>query len=126
MDAFADGLSDLGAHPDRAKIEALTMLAEDAAGDADVVRAYAETALGALVSAPPAHKLTLLYVIDSISKSRIVGAEFQAATSSRISDVVVGTWHQVRRGVIRGWHCSWSFYAHETKLNNLCKSDPNV
>lgn len=96
MDAFSRGLGDLGAFPDRAKIEALCMVAEDAAGDADAVAFLATTALDALEHANPERILSLLYVIDAVSKNRVVGHEFQAAAGARIADVVVSAWQRVR------------------------------
>jgi hypothetical protein len=97
MDPFSRGLDDLGTFPDRAKIEGLVMVAEDAAGDTAALAALADAALTKLALAAPAAKLPLLYVIDAVGKNRTVGPSFQAALGSRLVSTVLGAASQVRR-----------------------------
>lgn len=94
--AFAAGLDEVGAFPDRVKIEALVMMAEDAAGDAHAIGALAATALDRLTAAAPDRKLSLLYVIDAVGKNKTVGVPFQEACGLRLVTVVLDAASQVR------------------------------
>jgi hypothetical protein len=73
---YLQGLDDLGSYPDKAKIDALGMIAEDCLGDAAAVSSLCAAHLAKLAACDPPRKLPLLYVVDHLSKQ--LGAEFQA------------------------------------------------
>jgi hypothetical protein len=59
-DPFSRSLDALGTFPERTKIEAIVMLAMDAAGDPGAVAYIAGVVLDKLLSAPAPRKLPLL------------------------------------------------------------------
>lgn len=107
--AFAAGLASLGTFPDRAKIEGLAMVAEDALGDAGAVAAVAAALLGGLSSAEPVRKLPILYTLDYIVKHQ--GAEFVAALAPSIVDAVTAAFSalgRAERDKVRGMLSTWA------------------
>ena len=107
-DAFTRGLDALGAHPDRFKIEAIAMVAEDALGDEAAVAALAAALLQRVAAAEAPRKLPLLYALDHMSKK--LGAEFQAALAPRVAPALVAAFRaasapdQARlRGMLQTW-----------------------
>jgi hypothetical protein len=95
MDAFARGISELGAHPDKQKIEVLQMVASDALGQAETISEHSRTLLDAIYTAEPLRKLTLIYVVDAITKMR-GGREYQLVLEPEIAQCFVAAYHQVR------------------------------
>lgn len=94
--AFSSGLDGIGAFPDRIKIEALQMLAEDAAGNPAALAVLTDLAITKFTLASPDRKVSLFYVIDAIGKSRIVGPAFQDACGPRLVSAALGAATQVR------------------------------
>jgi hypothetical protein len=92
-DPFEKGLEDLGTVPDRATIEVLSMLAEDALGDPSNVSAVCGTLLRRISSIDSQRKLPLLYLLDFISKN--LGAEFQSGFAPMLPSVVVSAYRSV-------------------------------
>ena len=94
MDSFAQGVASL-VTPDRATIEALCMLAEDAAGSHESIEYIARVILSRLAIAPAPWKLPIVYLLDAIGKNSIVGPQFQAVISGSLFDSLVGAFEQV-------------------------------
>lgn len=91
---FAKGLDDLAAYPDKAKINALFMMAEDASGDPVMISEVCNTLLGKLHSAEPSRKLSILYVLDIVSKKG--GAQFQQAFAPHLLSSFMQVYSEVR------------------------------
>jgi len=83
-DVFNLGLLDLGDVPDKGKIEALGMIAEDALGDSACVQSLCATLYSRLNACPPSGKIPLLYTLDHITKK--LGSEFSDAFSPALTD----------------------------------------
>jgi hypothetical protein len=98
--AFASALDDLGTTPDRAKIDVLGMVAEDAVGDAALVQQLANIFLARLAAAAPARKLAMLYALDYISKKKALSRSFQAAFAPSLVRAFTEAYGAVRR---LGW-----------------------
>lgn len=106
--AFAAGLSDLGTFPDKSKIEALCMIAEDARGSTLRVNSVCSELLAKLGAVEPPRKLPLLYTLDYISKK--LGAEFQAGFVTHLATAFVAAYALVpldARGKLRGLLSTW-------------------
>jgi hypothetical protein len=95
MDAFSRGIADLGAFPDKQRIDALTMVASDAVGSSELVNAYSRTLLDAIYTAEAPRKLPLVYVVDAISKMRVGGSVFQQAMEPEITQCFLAAYAQV-------------------------------
>lgn len=94
--AFAAGLDGIGAFPDKIKIEALQMLAEDAVGNPAAIATLADLALTKFALASSDRKISLFYVIDAIGKSRLMGPAFQEACGTRLVTTALNAASQVR------------------------------
>ena len=86
-------------NPDRATIEALCMIAEDAAGSPELVAYIARVILERLTAAAPPWKLPAVYLLDAIGKNSVVGLDFQAAASPVLVEPMMVAFQQVRCGV---------------------------
>ena len=94
MDAFVRGVSELGTYPDKSKIDVLAMLASDALGVSDTVRAFARILIDGIYSAPGPKKLPLVYIIDAVVKMR-GGIEYQEALAPEIAQCFISAYSQV-------------------------------
>jgi len=92
-EAVARGVDALNGHPDKAKIDALVLLASDAVGDGSEVAAVVAALLGRLGAAPPAGKIAVLYVIDAVIKG--AGIDFQRALAPVIVPAVAAVYDVV-------------------------------
>jgi hypothetical protein len=93
-DPLAAGIDDLGTVADRVKLDALRMVAEDAAGNPAAVRRVAGTLIGKLAALPPPRKIPVMYLIDYIVKT--LRPEFQEALAPYITKAFVDAFYQVR------------------------------
>ena len=106
--AFAAGLSELGTFPDKSKIDALCMIAEDARGSPTAVANVCSELLSKLGSVDPSRKLALLYTLDYISKK--LGAEFQAGFATHLAHAFLAAYPLVpsaSRSKLRGLVQTW-------------------
>lgn len=90
---FAKGLDDLDAFPDKAKINALYMMADDASGDPAMIAEVCNTLFEKLHVADPSRKLSIFYVLDIISKKG--GAQFQQAIAPHLVSAFVQAYAEV-------------------------------
>lgn len=90
---FVAGIDDLGTFPDRAKIDALGMIARDALGNQNQVRKLCNILLNKLQTADAPRKLPILYLLDYLSKK--LGAEFQNGFVTLLVPTVVAAYSAV-------------------------------
>jgi len=71
IEEYQEMLESLGAHPDKLKINSLSMVAEDFSASAKMAKALYETIRKPLISlsVPKENKLPLVYVVDSLLKN---------------------------------------------------------
>lgn len=92
---FSLGIDDLGNRPDKAKIDALGMIAEDASGDPAAVQVLSGILFRKLGTVEPPRKLPILYLIDHITKK--LGRDFQAVFAGTLVQEFVAAYGQVSR-----------------------------
>lgn len=99
-------MGDLGSHPDKAKINAITMLAEDYADDREGAEEFYKIVRSRILSADTANacKLPLVYLVDSILNN--AKGEFMAVVEDTISRVFLSVYIKIAE-------------AHKKKLKRL-------
>lgn len=90
---FAQGIDGLGTHPDKAKIDALGMIAEDAIEDKSAINQLCGILYTKLAQVHPSKKLPILYLIDHISKK--LGTEFHEGFAPELVASFVAAYSQV-------------------------------
>jgi hypothetical protein len=89
-DAFGRALDDLGTVAERAKIDSLCMMAEDALSDPEEIARLCSTLLQRLARADQSRKLPMIYAIDAIAKR--MGLPYQSKLSTRIVSAIADSY----------------------------------
>ena len=90
---FARGIDELGSYPDKAKIDALGMIAEDSIGNPQQIQELCTILYQKLELVNMNKKLPILYLIDHISKK--LGTEFHEGFSPKLVTSFVNAYRQV-------------------------------